>query len=198
MSYWKLSDARVVSKMKNINERDLMAKVNDYYREPLQELLNYAKDDPDIRKMIVFDTAIFESHDEDFYGPDDELKVAIYLNNPTQQKIKDTYRKIGYKIHKLYPCMIDDDIFIDSFEPHVTSTGIKIYEQTTKISKEEFIKRVVAELKEYISSEERIYECIQQNMDWVDNDYNRYLEDPSTIHEDYWVSRLFGKLSLEV
>ena len=70
--------------------------------------------------------------------------------------------------------------------------------KTKKITKDEFIKRVVAELKEYISSEERIYECIQQNMDWVDNDYNRYLEDPSTIHEDYWVSRLFGKLSLEV
>lgn len=39
--------------MKNINERGLMAKVNDYYRKPLQELLNYAKDDPDIRKMTA-------------------------------------------------------------------------------------------------------------------------------------------------
>lgn len=37
--------------------------------------------------------------------------------------------------------------------------------KTEKITKDEFIKRVVAELKEYISSEERIYECIQQNMD---------------------------------
>ena len=33
--------------------------------------------------------------------------------------------------------MMDEDIFIDSFEPHVTSTGIKIYEKTTKISKED-------------------------------------------------------------
>ena len=157
---FNISDARVVSKMKNINERDLMAKVNDYYREPLQELLNYAKDDPDIRKMMVFDTAIFESHDEDFYGPDDELKVAIYLNNPTPEKVNFIGNDISDNISKLYPCMMDEDIFIDSFEPHVTSTGIKIYEQTTKISKEdkkitkdEFIKRVVAELKEYISSQ---------------------------------------------
>lgn len=118
--------------MENINERDLMAKVSDYYKEPLQKILDYAKKEPEIKKMIVFDTKIFENHDDDFYGPDDELKVAIFLNNPIKQKIDRIGNDISDKIRRLYPCMIDEDIYIDSLETHVTNTGTTIYEQATK------------------------------------------------------------------
>jgi len=67
-----------------------------------------------------------------------------------------------------------------------------------KITKEQFIEKSINKLKNDVKTEDWIRQCINENMNWVDEDYNSYLEDPSTKHENYWISCLCGKLALEI
>ena len=60
------------------------------------------------------------------------------------------------------------------------------------LTKKEFINKVVADVRkdrEDIISEPRVRDCLQEHTDWIDDTYNRYVNDVET-HEDYWISSL--------
>lgn len=108
-----------------------MIKVDKYYKKPVEQLIKFAnKNTNDIKKMIIFDTQISGKPDDYEYSPEDELKVAIYLENPTQDKIDEIGNYIEDNIPLVYPCMIDEDIYEDNLSNKVLQTGVELWTKT--------------------------------------------------------------------
>ena len=70
------------------------------------------------------------------------------------------------------------------------------------LTKEEFINKVVEDVRkdrEDIISEARVRDCIKENSAWVDEKYNKYINDENVErHEDYWISGLAVMIDMDM
>ena len=104
-----------------------MEKVNPYFHKALRSIYEYGSTNPEIQKMVVFGKATDLKFTPD---RDDELDVAIFLKNPTQEKVI----SIGTEIEKLcallWGCMMDDEAYDESILlQRSVERGVTIYEK---------------------------------------------------------------------
>lgn len=102
-------------------------KVNSVFHKYLNELYNYATNNPEITKLIVFGNAL---NVNDYVDKDEEMHVAVYLNNPTPDKIDSISRYINDNIDKTWGCLIDDEKYEDSvLLKNAISKGVVVYDR---------------------------------------------------------------------
>lgn len=100
-------------------------KVNQAFKKSLGYICDYAAKNPDIKRLVVFGNALDLENPAD---RDDEMHVAVYLNDPTPAKIETIARYINDNIDLVWACMIDDEKYNDSpILKQTISKGVTVY-----------------------------------------------------------------------
>lgn len=100
-------------------------KINRVYMKSVIDICNYAYKNPDIKKLVVFGNALDLDNTVDI---NDEMNVAIYLNDPTPEKIESISRYINDNIDDVWGCVIEDDMYKNSIMlKKDISKGVTIY-----------------------------------------------------------------------
>lgn len=101
-------------------------KINSAFHSAYNIMYNYVKNNSDIKKAVIFGNALNVNDPVDI---DEEMHVAIYLKNPTPDKIESIAMYVNNNIFNTWCCMIDDSKYDDCpILKQAISKGVTIYE----------------------------------------------------------------------
>lgn len=114
-------------KENTMNNTAIKTKINPTFHKAYDFIYSYIYKNPDIKKAVVFGTALCVDEPMDL---DEEMHIAIYLKNPTEDKIDSISRYINDNIEDIWGCMIDDKKYDDCpILKQAISKGVIVYER---------------------------------------------------------------------
>jgi hypothetical protein len=114
-------------KENTMNNTAIKTKINPTFHKAYDMIYSYIDKNPDIKKAVVFGTALCIDEPMDL---NEEMQIAIYLKNPTEDKIDSISRYINDNIADVWGCMIDDKKYDDCpILKQTISKGVIVYEK---------------------------------------------------------------------